>query len=64
MGERLLKTSVLDPLDALFLIVNHPSAVSLSCFELFDRFGAANFYPTLGAAVDAYLHEHPVDWKP
>ena len=33
-------------------------------FELFERFGAGNFYPTLGAAVDAYLAEHAVDWKP
>jgi len=33
-------------------------------FELFDRFGAANFYPTIGSAVDAYLDEHAVDCKP
>jgi hypothetical protein len=29
----------------------------------FDRFGAADFYPTIGSAVDAYLEEHAVDWK-
>src|SRR5262245_30622382 len=34
-------------------------------FELFERFGgAANFYPTIGSAVDDYLEEHAVDWKP
>jgi MFS superfamily sulfate permease-like transporter len=34
-------------------------------FELIERFGgAARFYPTIGSAVDAYLAEHPVDWKP
>ena len=33
-------------------------------FELLARFGAANFYPTIGSAVDAYLEEHAVDWKP
>jgi hypothetical protein len=33
-------------------------------FELFERFGTGNFYPTIGSAVDAYLAEHAVDWKP
>jgi high affinity sulfate transporter 1 len=33
-------------------------------FELFERFGTGNFYPTIGSAVDAYLEEHAVDWKP
>lgn len=36
----------------------------LKCYELFEHFGAADFYPTVGAAVDAYLEEHRVDWKP
>jgi hypothetical protein len=29
-----------------------------------ERFGTESFYPTIGAAVDAYLEEHSVDWKP
>jgi hypothetical protein len=29
---------------------------------LFERFGV--FYPTVGAAVDAYLEDYKVDWKP
>ena len=41
-----------------------PVKDQLKRFELFDRFGAANFYPTIGSAVDAYLEEHAVDWKP
>jgi high affinity sulfate transporter 1 len=41
-----------------------PVKDKLKRFELFDRLGAANFHPTLGAAVDAYLHQHSVDWKP
>src|SRR4051812_1243053 len=41
-----------------------PVKDKLRRFELFDRFGAANFYPTMGSAVDAYLEEHAVDWKP
>lgn len=36
----------------------------LKRFELFERIGAADFQPTIGAAVDAYLEEHAVDWKP
>jgi len=36
----------------------------LKRLELFERFGAESFYPTLGAAIDAYLKEHAVDWKP
>ena len=41
-----------------------PVKDKLKRFELFDRFGATNFYPTIGSAVDAYLEEHAVDWKP
>ena len=33
-------------------------------FELFENIGAADFYATIGSAVDAYLEEHAVDWKP
>ena len=41
-----------------------PVKDKLKRFELFNQFGADNFYPTLGAAVDAYLAEGAVDWKP
>jgi high affinity sulfate transporter 1 len=33
-------------------------------FELLDQLGNEIFHPTVGAAVDAYLHDHPTDWKP
>ena len=36
----------------------------LKQFELVDRFGPDLFYPTLGAAVDAYLVECNVNWTP
>src|SRR5262245_47855341 len=36
----------------------------LKRLELFERFGADKFYPTVGSAVDAYLEDHAVDWKP
>ena len=47
-----------------FAEVKDPVQDKLKRFELFDRFGAADFYPTIGSAVDAYLEEHAVDWKP
>jgi high affinity sulfate transporter 1 len=47
-----------------FAEMKSPVQEKLKRFEIFDRFGAPNFFPTLGAAVDAYLHEHSVDWKP
>ncbi|MBK7903882.1 MAG: sulfate permease [Proteobacteria bacterium] len=47
-----------------FAELKDPVKDKLKRFELLERLGAANFYPTLGAAVDAYLDEHAVDWKP
>ena len=47
-----------------FAEMKSPVQDKLKRFELFERFGAANFYPTMGAAIDAYLAEHSVDWKP
>jgi high affinity sulfate transporter 1 len=47
-----------------FAEMKDPVMDKLKRFELFDRFGAADFYPTIGSAVDAYLEEHAVDWKP
>ena len=47
-----------------FAEMKDPVKDKLKRFELFDRFGATNFYPTIGSAVDAYLEEHAVGWKP
>jgi high affinity sulfate transporter 1 len=47
-----------------FAEMKDPVKDKLKRFELFDRFGAADFYPTIGSAVDAYLEKHAVDWKP
>jgi high affinity sulfate transporter 1 len=51
-------------LELRFAEMKDPVKDKLKRFELFDRFGAADFYPTIGSAVDAYLEEHAVDWKP
>ena len=45
-----------------FAEMKDPVKDKLKRFELFDRFGA--FYPTIGAAVDAYVQDHRIDWKP
>ena len=47
-----------------FAEMKDPVKDKLKRFELLERFGTASFHPTVGAAVDAYLEEHSVDWKP
>ena len=47
-----------------FAEMKEPVKDKLKRFELLELFGADNFHPTIGAAVDAYLEEHAVDWKP
>ena len=47
-----------------FAEMKDPVKDKLKRFGLFERFGAESFHPTIGAAVDAYLEEHSVDWKP
>ena len=47
-----------------FAEMKDPVKDKLKRFELLERFGAASFHPTVGAAVDAYLEDHAVDWKP
>jgi len=47
-----------------FAEMKDPVKDKLRRFEVLEVFGGANFFPTVGAAVDAYLEEHAVDWKP
>jgi high affinity sulfate transporter 1 len=47
-----------------FAEMKDPVKDKLKRFEMLERFGAASFHPTVGAAIDAYLEEHSVDWKP
>ena len=48
-----------------FAEMKDPVKEKLKRFDLLERFGgAAKFYPTIGSAVDAYLEEHAIDWKP
>ena len=41
-----------------------PVKEKLKAFELLELLGTDIFYPTLGAAVDAYLADYAVDWTP
>jgi high affinity sulfate transporter 1 len=59
--EHALRTS---GIELRFAELKDPVKDKLRRFELLDRLGADAFYPTIGAAVDAYLAEHKVDWKP
>jgi MFS superfamily sulfate permease-like transporter len=47
-----------------FAEMKDPVKDKLRRFGLMDRFTEASFHPTLGAAVDAYLEQHALDWKP
>ena len=47
-----------------FAELKDPVKDKLKRFELLDRLGTDLFHPTIGAAVDAYLAEYTVDWKP
>jgi high affinity sulfate transporter 1 len=47
-----------------FAEVKDPVKDKLKRFGLLDQIGTNAFHPTIGAAVDVYLAEHAVDWKP
>lgn len=47
-----------------FAEMKDPVKDKLIRFELLELLGERIFQPTVGAAVDAYLEDHRVDWKP
>ena len=47
-----------------FAEMKDPVKDKLKRFEILERFGSRAFHSTVGAAVDAYLEDHQVDWKP
>ena len=47
-----------------FAEMKDPVKDKMRRFELFEHMGESAFHPTVGAAVDAYLEESGVDWKP
>jgi MFS superfamily sulfate permease-like transporter len=51
-------------IELCFAEMKDPVKDKLVRFRLFDRLGATNFFPTVGAAVDDYLSDHALEWKP
>ncbi|MEK1905492.1 MAG: sulfate permease [Pseudomonas sp.] len=47
-----------------FAEMKDPVKDKLLRLEVLEQIGSEVFHPTLGAAVDAYLEEHAVDWTP
>ena len=43
--------------------MKEPAKDKLDAYGLVERIGAHRFYPTLGAAVHAYVDEYGVDWQ-
>jgi MFS superfamily sulfate permease-like transporter len=60
----LWKTLSDSQIELRFAEMKDPVKDKLQRFELLDKLGTDIFYPTVGAAIDAYLAEHAVDWKP
>jgi len=46
-----------------FAEMKDPVKDKLKRFEIFSRFGHENFFPTVGAAVRAYLANHQIEWE-
>jgi MFS superfamily sulfate permease-like transporter len=47
-----------------FAEMKDPVKDKLIRFELIEQLGADIFHPTVGAAVDAHLADHGIDWTP
>jgi len=63
IAELLEKLRVMQ-IELHFAEMKDPVKDKLKRFELFDVLGKSIFHPTTGAAVDDYLEDHRIDWKP
>jgi len=64
MLTELEHTLVESSIELHFAEMKDPVKDKLRRLEIFDRLQTNRFHPTLGAAVDAYLEAHAVDWRP
>ena len=62
MLRELTRTLRAASIELRFAEVKDPVKDKLKRFELLDLLGADAFYPTVGAAVDAYVADYHVDW--
>jgi high affinity sulfate transporter 1 len=60
----LWKTLQASQIELRFAEMKDPVKDKLKRFQLLDQLGTDIFHPTVGAAIDAYLTEHSVDWRP
>jgi high affinity sulfate transporter 1 len=58
LHDRLRTSSV----EMCFAELKDPVKDKLKRFELMERFGDQSFFPTLGAAVDAYVKTYAIEW--
>jgi high affinity sulfate transporter 1 len=49
--------------DLAFAELKGPVKDRLRRYDLFDRIGDDRFFPTLGTAIDAYVHHADIDWQ-
>jgi len=47
-----------------FAEMKDPVKDKMKRYELLEKLGSNIFHPTVGAAVDAYLEDHSIDWAP
>jgi MFS superfamily sulfate permease-like transporter len=64
MLAELHRTLRASQIELCFAEMKDPVKDKLVRFELLPLLGPDAFHPTVGAAVDAYLEKHGVDWKP
>jgi high affinity sulfate transporter 1 len=50
-------------IDLAFAEMKDPVKDKLRRFGIYDRFGDANFFPTIGSAVDAHCRRERIDWE-
>jgi MFS superfamily sulfate permease-like transporter len=62
--DELYQTLAEAQIELHFAEMKDPVKDKFKRFELFNRLGTGIFHPTVGAAVDAYLEQHNIDWKP
>ena len=49
-------------IELVFAVMKDPVKDKLKRFQVFKKLGEINFYPTVGAAVEAYVRNNQVDW--
>lgn len=62
--SQLQKTLSASQIELHFAEMKDPVKDKLKRFGLFELFGKSIFHPTIGSAVDDYLEDYNIDWKP